>query len=93
MTVEYGKPGDLIENDGKKIYIHVNQKNIRSNIKNDEELPVITIKFGKRNVYCNKVEILGRSEVLYSGAGDNKPLLPCGARVAMLTYSDVRIIE
>ena len=43
----------------EKKYIHVNQGNIRGNLKTkrtgrDQELkPVITIKQGKENVYCN----------------------------------------
>ena len=52
-----------------KKYIHVNQGNIKGNIKTrrtgrDLPLkPVITIKEGKSNVYCNAVAIKGeRSE-------------------------------
>lgn len=41
-----------------KTYIHVNQHNIRNNIAKDDKLPVITIKQGKTNTYCNEVEIL-----------------------------------
>ena len=52
-------------------YIHVNQGNIRGNLKTkrtgrEQELkPVITIKEGKTNVYCNAVAILGPSKVIY----------------------------
>jgi hypothetical protein len=38
-------------------------------------LPVITIKEGKTNTYCNEVEILGPSIIKYCGSGDKKPLL------------------
>ena len=77
-------------------YIHVNQGNIKGNLKTvrtgrDQELkPVITIKEGKSNVYCNAVAILGPSKVVY---GHDEPLLSCGARVVIETTSEVEIIE
>lgn len=74
-----------------KTYIHVNQHIIRSNKKTDGNEPVITVKRGSKNTYCRKVKILGPSEVVYSGNG--KPLLPCGARVAVVTESEVEIVE
>lgn len=74
-----------------KTYIHVNQHIIRSNKKNNESEAVITVKRGSKNTYCKKVKILGPSEVVYSG--NDKPLLPCGARVAVVTESEVEIIE
>jgi hypothetical protein len=52
---------------------------------------VITIKQGRKNTYCNQVEILGPSRISYSG--DDKPILSCGARVVIETDSEVRIIE
>jgi hypothetical protein len=73
--------------------IHVNQHNIRSNKTKDTDLPVITIKEGKTNTYCNEVEILGPSKIIYGGSGkDAKPLLSCGARVIIETESEIRII-
>jgi len=76
-----------------KKYIHVNQHHIRSNIKGNEPKPVITIKEGKTNTYCNEVEILGPSKIRYCGKGETKPLLSCGARVVIETESEIRIIE
>lgn len=76
---------------GMKTYIHVNQHIIRSNKKNNESEAVITVKRGSKNTYCKKVKILGPSEVIYSG--NDKPLLPCGARVAVVTESEVEIVE
>jgi len=76
-----------------KKYIHVNQHNIRSNIKGNAAKPVITIKEGKKNNYCNEVEILGPSRIVYSGEGDVKPLLSCGARVIIETESEIKIIK
>ena len=80
----------------EKKYIHVNQGNIRGNLKTkrtgrEQELkPVITIKQGKENVYCNAVAILGPSKVV---DGHDEPLLSCGARVVIETTSEVEIIE
>ena len=74
-----------------KTYIHVNQHVIRSNKKNNQSEAVITVKRGSKNTYCKKVKILGPSEVIYSG--NDKPLLPCGARVAVVTESEVEIVE
>ena len=77
-----------------KTRIHVNQHNIRSNKTKGTDLPVITIKQGRKNTYCNIVEILGPSRIVYSGAGcDVKSLLSCGARVVIETESEIKIIE
>ena len=76
-----------------KKYIHVNQHKIRSNKKNDTLEPVITIKEGKKNTYCNEVEILGPSKIKYCGSGDKKPILSCGARVVIETESEINIIR
>ena len=77
-----------------KTRIHVNQHNIRSNKTKGTDLPVITIKQGKKNIHCNEVEILGPSKIIYGGHGcDTKPLLSCGARVVIVTESEVRILN
>ncbi len=77
-----------------KTRIHVNQHNIRSNKTKGTELPVITIKQGKKSTYCNEVEILGPSKIVYGGAGcDTKALLSCGARVVIETEAEVKIIS
>ena len=74
-----------------KTYIHVNQHHIRSNKSKGTNLPVITVKQGKKNTYCNEVEILGPSKVIYGG--NDKPLLSCSARVVIITESEVIIKE
>ena len=77
-----------------KTRIHVNQHHVRSNKQNGTDLPVITIKQGKTNTYCNEVEILGPSRIVYSGPGcDTKALLGCGARVVIETESEIKIIS
>ncbi len=74
-----------------KTYIHVNQHVIRANKKTGQDSPVITVKQGKKNTYCRRVKIHGPSEVVYGG--NEKPLLPCGARVAVVTEAEVEILE
>ena len=74
-----------------KTRIHVNQHHIRSNKTKGTNLPIITVKQGKKNTYCNEVEILGPSKVIYGG--NDKPLLSCGARVVIITESEVIIKE
>lgn len=77
-----------------KTFIHVNQHHIRSNKAKGTDLPVITIKRGKENTYCNEVEILGPSKLIYSGSGcETKALLSCGARVVIETESNINIIR
>ena len=74
--------------------IHVNQHHVRSNKTKGTDLPVITIKEGKINTYCNEVEILGPSKVIYGGSGcDTKPILSCGARVVIVTTSEINILS
>lgn len=68
-----------------KTIIHVNQHIIRSNLKNKENQPVLTVKTHKSNTYAHTVEIHGPSRVVYS---PNKPL-SCGARVWIETQAEV----
>ena len=72
-----------------KKYIHINQHKIRSNLKNNLNEPVITVKTSKQNIYGHEVTILGESKVLYGG--NNKPILSCGDRVVIETHSDVLV--
>jgi hypothetical protein len=65
--------------------IHVNQHNIRHNSKNDDKLPVLTVKTSKENIKCDKVVIRGSSEIVYS---PDKPLA-CGAKVWIETTAEV----
>ena len=67
--------------------IHVNQHNIKYNVKNKIRKPVITVKTYKSNIYGDEVEILGKSKVIYR---PDKPL-SCGARVWIETDSEVII--
>ena len=60
-----------------KARIHINRHKIRSNAKNGESVPVITVKTYRSNEYASNVRINGPSEVVYS---PDKPL-SCGAKV------------
>ena len=73
-------------------WVHVNQHKIRANSKlpdNATAEPVLTVKQGKKNTYCHSVEVMGPSVVRYGG--NEKPILPCGARVVIETESEVKI--
>lgn len=69
--------------------IHINQHIIRSNKKNNENNPVITVKTYKENTYCNEVYVEGPCRIIYS---PQKPL-PCGARVWIETDSEIICTE
>ena len=78
-----------------KTIVHVNQHNIRSNIKNKgKKLPVLTVKTYKSNKYANEVEIKDINnnligKIIYS---PEKPL-SCGARVWIEFYSEHVILN
>jgi|TARA_R100001163_G_C4940694_1_gene112650 hypothetical protein len=70
-----------------KTIIHVNQHIIKSNKKNKERKPVLTVKTYKSNTYATNILIKGDSKVVYN---PDKPL-SCGARVWIETQSEVEI--
>ena len=92
MVISLAK-GDVLHEGPKVKKIHINQHNIRSNKTKDTDLPVITIKIGRDNYYCNEIEINGPSKLSYCGSGDEKPLVSCGARVILETTSEVKILK
>ena len=69
--------------------IHINQHNIRHNLKHSDYKPVVTVKTYKENIKCMGVKILGECEVIYS---PDKPL-SCGAKVWLETNAPIEIIE
>jgi len=71
-----------------KTIIHVNQHNIKKNRKDNLNLPVLTVKTYKSNIYTNRVKIHGDSEIVYS---PDKPL-SCGAHVWIETQAEVEVI-
>ncbi|WP_413162416.1 DNA-binding protein [Capilliphycus salinus ALCB114379] len=68
--------------------IHVNSQRIRQNQKQQQQLPVITVKRRNTNTYGHIVEIPGGCRVVYS---PDKPL-SCGARVWIETLHEVKVI-
>lgn len=72
-----------------KTIIHVNQHNIKKNRKQEEQIPVITVKQGGETFWTNGIDIKGPSRVVYS---PDVPL-SCGAHVWIETHSDVVMID
>jgi hypothetical protein len=72
-----------------KTVIHVNQHIIKSNAKNGENKPTLTVKTYKSNKYAHEVVIKGPSRVIYS---PDKPLA-CGARVWIETEAEVVALQ
>ena len=70
-----------------KTIIHVNQHEVKANVKNGTDNPVLTVKTYKSNTYAHEVEIKGDSRIVYS---PDKPL-SCGARVWIETEAEVII--
>lgn len=68
--------------------IHVNQHIIKSNLKNNANEPVLTVKTYNSNTYAHEVTIEGPSKVVYS---KDKPL-SCGARVWIETQAKVTVL-
>lgn len=71
-----------------KTIIHVNQHIIKSNLKNNANEPVLTVKTYNSNIYAHEVAIEGPSKVVYS---KDKPL-SCGARVWIETNGKVIVV-
>ena len=76
-----------------KTIIHVNQHNIKANLKGSDK-PVITCKTYKSNNYANNVNILDENgkvvaTIKYS---PNNPL-SCGAKVWIETKNKIQIIN
>lgn len=75
-----------------KYYTHVNRHKIDSNRNNGTNDPVITIKRGKNGkpTYAHEVELPPGSRMLYSA---HDPILPCGARLVIVSDEKPRIVE
>jgi flagellar biosynthesis/type III secretory pathway ATPase len=75
-----------------KTRIHVNQHNIRANLKNGESSPVITVKDYKDNRKTNKAEIVDANGNVVAAIvyRPDKPL-SCGARVWIETELEVTV--
>lgn len=71
----------------KKI-IHVNRNKIESNKNHNLKQSVISIKQGKKNTYANKVQLEGKSIIIYR---PHRPL-HCGATLWIETREQVTIL-
>lgn len=67
--------------------IHVNQHNIRSNVRRGTDLPVITVKTSAKNVKGFEARWDGPSKLVWS---PDKPLA-CGARLWVETLAEVEV--
>ena len=72
-------------------FIHVNQHIIKSNLKHGENKPVFTIKVGRSGKAIKAYSVSTERQCLFSYGGNEKPLLPCGARVVASTYGSLTI--
>lgn len=73
-------------------WINVNRHRINSNAKHGTNEPPIRIAKGKRGkpVYAHEISIDGPTRLIYDA---NKAVLPCGARLAICTEAEVRIVR
>ena len=72
-------------------FIHVNQHIIKSNLKHDQNDPVFTIKVGRSGKAIRAFSVSTERQCLFNYGGNEKPLLPCGARVVASTYGAITI--
>ena len=72
-------------------FIHVNQHIIKSNLKHGKNEPVFTIKVGRSGKAIRSFSVSTERQCLFSYGGNEKPLLPCGARVVASTYGSLVI--
>ena len=72
-------------------FIHVNQHIIKSNLKHGENKPVFTIKVGRSGKAIRAYSVSTVGSAHFSYGGNEKPLLPCGARVVASTYGSLLI--
>jgi hypothetical protein len=73
-------------------YTHVNRNKIDSNRKNNTNEPVVRFQKGKygKATYCHEVELPEGSRMLYSS---DDPILPCGARLVIVSDTEPKVIR
>lgn len=75
-------------------WISINKHVIASNARHGKDDPAVRIARDSKNAtpeYCHELEILGPSRLITGEGG--KPVLKCGARLALATEADVRIVR
>lgn len=76
---------------GRESFVHVNMHTFQRNLKTGDNAPAITTKCGSDNHYGYGALVTGPCYIKYSGKG--KPLISCGARVAVTSRFPVEVIE
>ena len=73
----------------KTVYVHVNMHTIRANKKNGTNEPVFIVRVNKsgKSMYADEVQVIDKCIFEYSG--NDKTILPCGARVVAKTTGGV----
>jgi len=73
-------------------YTHVNRNTINANTKHGTSKPAVRFQRGKygKPRYALKVRINGPVEIEYS---PHEPLLPCGARLVILSEQEPEVIS
>lgn len=73
-------------------YTHVNRQVIDRNTKQGLDEPAVTFRKGRRGkaTYAHEIELPAGSRVIYSA---HKPLLPCGARLVIVSDEAPTVIR
>ena len=72
----------------KPTIIHINRNIIQQNAKHGKDEPVCRVEVNGKVTYCMEVQIDGPSHMIYR---PEKPR-PCGAKLWIETYADVKLI-
>jgi len=83
---DFALDGEVALKDGILKRIHVNQHNIRENLKSGSNLPVLTVKSSLGNVYGHSLR--GNGDF---GLDQNGGVLSCGARVWVETTAELKV--
>lgn len=73
-------------------WINVNKHRILANIKAEESEPPVRISKGKygKPIYCFEAELPEKSRIIYDPLN---PILPCGARLAIVTNEEPKVVK
>jgi hypothetical protein len=73
-------------------YTHINRNTINSNRKQGTSEPAVRFQKGKygKATYCHRAKFEA-GEIMYKPSGE--PILPCGARLVIITKEQPIVIE
>lgn len=73
-------------------FTHINRGVIDANRKHGRSDPPVSIRKGKRGkaIYATHVRLPAGAEVIYSA---HEPILPCGARMVIVSETQPEVIE